>query len=405
MEPSPSGRGPAPDSIRGQGEGKKGEGTEDDFKLMILLNPGPVNVSDRVRNALMGPDICHRESECAELIGNIRRKLLQAFVPGAESDYTAILLTASGTAAVEASIMSCLPPGKRLIHVNNGVYGTRISSIIATQRLGIAEIKYKWDTPPDPDMILKSLKQEPAAHGVVMVHHETTLGLLNPVHEIADHVDSRGGVFVVDSVSGLGGEPLDIAGRHMYMVSGTAGKCIQGFPGVSFVLVRKGFMENVVKYPKRNWYLNLGNYYTAQENGTIPFTPAVQVYAAFDEALSELLEEGVANRIQRYGRMAALIRERMATLGVRAVLPPEHQSNSLTAFYLPEGLILRHGSERAYSVLHDRLKERGYVIYAGQGHFESQIFRVANMGALQDTHVEGFLGAFEEVLKHENRAT
>ena len=65
---------------------------------MILLNPGPVNVSARVRNALMGPDICHRESECAELIGTIRRKLLEAFVPGAESDYTAILLTGSGTA-------------------------------------------------------------------------------------------------------------------------------------------------------------------------------------------------------------------------------------------------------------------------------------------------------------------
>ena len=372
---------------------------------MILLNPGPVNVSDRVRNALMGPDICHRESECAELIGTIRRKLLEAFVPGAESEYTAILLTGSGTAAVEASIMSCLPPGKRLVHVNNGVYGERISSIIATQRLGIAEIKCKWDTPPDPEMILKSLKQQPSAYGVVMVHHETTLGLLNPVHEIAEHVDSRGGVFIVDSVSGLGGEPLDIAGRHMYMVAGTAGKCIQGFPGVSFVLVRKGFMENVVKYPKRSWYLNLGNYYTAQENGTIPFTPAVQLYAAFDEALSELLEEGVANRIERYGRMAALIRERLEALGVRAVLPPEQQSNSLTAFYLPEGLILRHGSGRAYAVLHDRLKERGYVIYAGQGHLESEIFRVANMGALQDTHVAGFLGAFEEVLKHENLVT
>jgi 2-aminoethylphosphonate-pyruvate transaminase len=179
------------------------------------------------------------------------------------------------------------------------------------------------------------------------------------------------------------------------MVAGTAGKCIQGFPGVSFVLVRKGFMENVVKYPKRSWYLNLGNYYETQEKSCIPFTPAVQLYAAFNEALSELLEEGVANRINRYGRMAALIRERMEALGVRAVLPPEQQSNSLTAFYLPEGL--------TYTVLHDRLKERGYVIYAGQGHLESEIFRVANMGALQEKHVEEFLGAFEEVLKHENR--
>ena len=82
---------------------------------MILLNPGPVNVSDRVRKALTFPDICHRESECAELIQNIRDKLLKAFVPGAESDYVAILLTGSGTAAVEASLMSCVPVGKRVL--------------------------------------------------------------------------------------------------------------------------------------------------------------------------------------------------------------------------------------------------------------------------------------------------
>ena len=360
---------------------------------MILLNPGPVNVSERVRKALMVPDLCHRESECAALFGNIRRKLLEAFVPGAESEYTAILLTGSGTAAVEASITSCLPAGKRLIHVNNGVYGERISSIVATQRLGIAEIKSAWDTPPDPERILKSLKQEPAVYAVVMVHHETTLGLMNPVHEIADHVDGRGCVFVVDSVSGLGGEPLDVAGRHVYMVAGTAGKCIQGFPGVSFVLVRKGFMENVVKHPKRSWYLNLANYYEAQKNDSIPFTPAVQVYAAFDEALSELLEEGVANRCERYARFASLIRNRMNVLGVQAVLPAECRSNSVTAFYVPEGL--------TYSVLHDRLKERGYVIYAGQGHLESKIFRVANMGALEEKDVEGFGDACEDVLRQE----
>ncbi len=357
---------------------------------MILLNPGPVNVSDRVRHALTGPDRCHRESECAALFDRIRHKLLTAFVPGAESEYVAILLTGSGTAAVEASIMSCLPAGKRLVHVNNGVYGERISSIVGTQRLGIAEIKCDWDVPPDPDTILKSLKQQPAAHAVAMVHHETTLGLINPVHAIAEHVDSRGCVFVLDSISGLGGEALDIAGRHMYMVAGTSGKCIQGMPGVSFVLVRKGFMDNVMKYPRRSWYLSLANYYEAQERGSVPFTPAVPLYAALDEALSELLEEGVQNRMKRYGRMAAVIREHMRAAGVRAVLPDDRQSNSLTAFYLPDGL--------TYAVLHDRLKERGYIIYAGQGRLESKIFRVANMGALQERHIEGFLEAFDEVV-------
>lgn len=224
-----------------------------------------------------------------------------------------------------------------------------------------------------------------------MVHHETTTGLLNPVKEIAEVVDSQNRVFIVDSVSGLGGEALDIAGSKIYMVAGSAGKCIQGFPGVSFVLVRKGFMDRMKSYPKRSWYLHLPLYYEQQEKATIPFTPAVQVYYAFDEALNELLEEGVSKRIARYKKSAALIRQSMSKLGLKAVLPPQHQSNTLTSYYLPAGL--------TYQVLHDRLKERGYVIYAGQGQLEPKIFRIANMGALSQQDLEGFLGAFQAVLE------
>ena len=92
-----------------------------------------------------------------------------------------------------------------------------------------------------------------------------------------------------------------------------------------------------MKYPKRSWYLNLANYYEEQERGTIPFTPAVQVYYAFREALDELLEEGVENRIHRFKGYAATIRTRLEEWGVKPVLSPALQSNTLTAFYLPEG--------------------------------------------------------------------
>ena len=106
---------------------------------MILLNPGPVNVSERVRQALLRPDICHRESEFSEMLIRIQQKLLTAFVPGAESDYVAVVLTGSGTAAVEAAVMSCLPLGKRMLVLNNGVYGERLSNMIglhSARRLG-----------------------------------------------------------------------------------------------------------------------------------------------------------------------------------------------------------------------------------------------------------------------------
>ena len=358
---------------------------------MILLNPGPVNVSERVRQALLRPDICHRESEFTEVLHSIQAKLLKAFVPGAESEYVAVVVTGSGTAAVEAALMSSVPHGRRMLVLNNGVYGERISQIIGLQRLGVSELKYEWTVRPDPDKLLLALRQHQEVHVVAMVHHETTTGLINPVQEIADIVDSQNRVFVLDAVSALGGEAIDIAKSHIYMVVGTAGKCIQGFPGVSFVLVRKGFVEKMRAYPKRSWYLHLTHYIDNEGRGTIPFTPAVQVYYAFDEALSELLEEGVANRVQRYKKMAAVIRARMAKLGVKAVLPADRQSNTITAYYLPDGV--------SYQTLHDRLKAEGYVIYAGQGNLENKVFRVANMGALTETHFNGFLDAFEQACR------
>ena len=358
---------------------------------MILLNPGPVNVSERVRQALLKPDLCHRESEFTELLHGIQDKLLKAFVPGVEADYAAVLITGSGTSAVESALMSSIPHGRRILIINNGIYGERLSQMVGLHRLGVSELKYEWTVKPDPERLRLALRQHPEVHGVAMVHHETTTGLLNPVKDIAEVVDSQNRVFILDAISALGGETIDVAGSHMYMVAGTAGKCIQGFPGVSFVLVRKGFLERMRTYPKRSWYLHLTHYVDDQGRGTVPFTPAIQIYYAFDEALNELLEEGVAKRIQRYKKMAALIRTRMAALGIKPVLTPERQSNSITAFYLPEGM--------SYQSLHDRLKERGYVIYAGQGNLENKIFRVANMGALTEAQFTGFLDAVEQVCK------
>ena len=151
---------------------------------MILLNPGPVNVSERVRKALNRPDLCHREPECVELLQGIRQKLLKAFVPGSESEYTAVLLTGSGTAAVEAAALSSIPTGKRMLVLNNGVYGERISSMIGVHRLAVPELKMDWTKRPDPEQLRLALRQRPEVHVVAMVHHETTTGLLNPVAEV-----------------------------------------------------------------------------------------------------------------------------------------------------------------------------------------------------------------------------
>ena len=355
---------------------------------MILLSPGPVNVSERVRQALMKPDACHRESEFTDLIEGIQDKLVRAFAPVGE--YLPILLTGSGTAAVEAAVTSCLPPGRRVLVLKNGVYSQRIASIAAAHKMQNMDIQFEWDQRLEAEPVQVALRQNKGIEVVAMVQHETSTGMINPVKEIGAIAKKAGRILLVDGVSSLGGEELDFVSANVGLIAGSSGACIQGFPGIGFVMVRRDIMEQMVTYEQRSVYFHLPTYYRHLEEGSIPFTPAVQLYCAFDEALSELLEEGVPNRIARYRKMARLIRNRMRAIRMKFFLREPLWSSTLTAFNLPEGVHYDH--------LHTLLRERDYVIYAGQAQLADKFFRVANMGALTEANITGFLDAFEEVL-------
>jgi len=357
------------------------------MKKYILLNPGPVNVSPRVQQALLRGDLCHREEEFSDLLVAIRTKLLQAFAP---SGYTAIPVTGSGTLAVESMVSSALPDGKKLLVINNGVYGERMLRMAEAHRIPTVELRYDWTQRPDLGQIESALRDDPAIHAVALVHHETTTGLLNLVTEVGAITRRAGLWLLLDAVSSLAAEDLDLVHDSVDLCACTANKCIQGIPGVSFVLVRNEAMAAMVQYPRRSLYLHLPLHWEAQEKRSVPFTPSVQTWYALDEALDELLEETVAKRVQRHHVAAQLLREGFTRLGLKTLLPAAHQSNTLTSLFLPEGM--------SYPRIHDGLKERGFVIYEGQGKLQTGIFRVANMGHLTLDDFRRFLGVLEEVL-------
>ena len=164
----------------------------------ILLNPGPVNVSPRVQQALLRGDLCHREAEFSDLLRAIRSKLLRAFAP---QDYTSVVISGSGTSAVEAMLSSALPPGKKLLVINNGIYGERMLRMATAHRISSVELRYAWTEPPDIAQIEARLQADPSIGGVALVHHETTTGLLNPVSEVGALTRRLGRVFLLDAVS------------------------------------------------------------------------------------------------------------------------------------------------------------------------------------------------------------
>ncbi|MFQ5897474.1 MAG: pyridoxal-phosphate-dependent aminotransferase family protein [Candidatus Methylomirabilia bacterium] len=353
----------------------------------VLLNPGPVNISERVRQALLRADICHREGEFSSLMASIRSRLCAAFAP---SGYTAVLITGSGSAALEAALVSSVEPGRAILAVVNGVYGERIARMARVHGIRVVEVTTGWTEPPDLAQVEALLARDPGIQVVAMVHHETTTGLINPVAEVGSLTRAAGKSLLVDSISGLGGEALDLRAQRVDLCVGTANKCIQGVPGLAFVLVGHEEVARLAGIPPRSVYLNLPSHWEAQEKGDPLFTPAVQAAYALDEALAELLEETVAGRIARYGRAAALLREGFVRLGLSPLLPAPLRGNTITALELPQGV--------SYASLHDQLKAQGFVIYAGQGVLATRIFRVANMGDISLEEYRQFLTVLEAVL-------
>jgi 2-aminoethylphosphonate-pyruvate transaminase len=199
---------------------------------------------------------------------------------------------------------------------------------------------------------------------------------------------------LLDSISGIGGETLQWNDR-IRVCAGTANKCLQGLPGISFVLMHKEELKRIENFPSRSLYFDLKNYWKEQTLGGVPFTPSVQTFYALDEALKELLREGVSNRICRYKRYSDQLRDGFKALGLEYFINERYHSNTLTALKLPPGL--------SYEVLHDDLKSNGFVIYAGQGALKNIIFRVANMGNLKMQDINRFLKCLKIILSKNHR--
>lgn len=348
-------------------------------RRQILLNPGPTNVSDAVRAAMAGPDWCHREPEYFDLQDEVRALLLECFslAPGS---WTSVLLTGSGTAAVETMVSSAVPRGKKLLIVDNGVYGDRMAKMCAAHGTATVTVRAGWFERPALAEIERTLVEHPDVACVAVVHHETTTGLLNDVPAIGALARRHGKRLLVDAVSSLAGEALDLDASGADYLACTANKCVQGLPGIAFVLARRDALAELAPGTARSLYLDLANLAVKQDRRDTPFTPAVQVMLAMRVALRELREETVARRVARYAGYGRTVRAGLERLGLEILVAPELRSNTITTIALPAG--------RTYDDVHDAYKAEGFVIYAGQGDLRSRAFRIATMGNLDDATLE-----------------
>jgi len=225
---------------------------------------------------------------------------------------------------------------------------------------------------------------------VAVVHHETTTGRLNDLDRLGALAVAHGAALLVDGVSSFGAEAIDFAGGAVAACAATANKCLHGVPGTAFVIASRAALAAAPR-PPRTVYLDLAEYLARQDGHGTPFTQSVQTFYALDRALDEFFAAG--------GRPArqALFSTRMAAIGaclkargVRRLLPVADSSCVLHAFELPPG--------HTYDALHDALKARGYIIYAGQGALSERVFRISAMGDIGADDLARLLQALDEVL-------
>jgi len=351
----------------------------------LLFNPGPTNVSEDVRNAIRTKDICHREKEFFEVLLRVNKNLTKV-LNGSET-HSAVLFASSGTGANEAICASI--HGKVLV-INNGKYSDRICDILGIYKIPINRLKLDSLQPIDLNLIEQQLQGDKEITHIYLVHHETTTGMLSPLRKVGELASKYDKLLCVDSVSSLGGHEFDLQKDNISFCSVSANKCLESFPGISFVIARNSELEKL-QGKSRSFYFNLYEQWKKEQKGETPFTPPVQIIYAMDRALQEFIEEGYEARIIRYKELAATMREGLKKLGFELILfPEEYQSNILTTIKMPEVM--------DYWNIHDKLKERGITIYSDKSVLDKGRFRVATLGHITSRDIDWFLQNLQEVM-------
>ncbi len=363
------------------------ERTDNDY---LLLTPGPLSTSPTVRLA-MDRDWCTWDDDYNHgVVTPIRRRLVQLATSACPDEYTCVLMQGSGTFSVEATIGTAVPSDGQLLVLANGAYGNRLAQI--AERLNIDHIVHDSGEldPPDLRRLEEELDGRPDLSHVVVVHNETTTGMMNPLDDIAGIVKSRDRVLLVDSMSAFGGVPLDVGELGIDYIISSANKCIQGVPGFGFIIARRSLLEQT-RGQARSLSLDLYDQWRVMEDGQGKwrYTSPTHTVRAFYQALQELDEEGgIEARHARYAENQRRLVEGMERLGFQCVLPKAYHSPIITSFLNPDH------PDYEFRRFYDLLKQQGFVIYPGKVTGVDS-FRIGTIGHVFPDDIDRLIDAVE----------
>jgi alanine-glyoxylate transaminase / serine-glyoxylate transaminase / serine-pyruvate transaminase len=358
----------------------------------LLMGPGPSDVAPSVLQAMSNPLLGHLDPVFVKMMDEIKMMLREVFQTKNEMTFP---VSGTGSAGMEFCFVNLLEPGDEAVIGMNGVFGNRMVDVAERCGAKVTKVEAPWGRIIEPGQVAEAVRNR-RPKVVAVVHAETSTGALTPAEEISKIAHDAGALFVLDTVTSLGGCPVRVDAWQVDAVYSGTQKCLSCPPGLAPVSLSPRALEVATKRKTKvqSWYLdvNLLASYWGQER-VYHHTAPISMNYALHEALRLVLEEGLENRWKRHERAHIQLRKGIEARGLRIASQEGHQLWQLNAITVPEGV------DEA-NVRKKLLNDFSIEIGAGLGPLKGKIWRVGLMGeTAREAKVAGFLDAFAECLK------
>jgi len=359
----------------------------------FLQVPGPTNIPDRVLQAMAFPAMDHRGPDFQNLSINILKKIKLIF----KSEDPVVIFPSAGTGAMEASLANTLSEGDKILMFETGHFATEWCQAARRYKLNVDFVPGDWRTGADPKIVEKKLREDKnhEIKAVLVTHNETSTGIKSQVEEVRKAIDSTNhpALFMVDTISSLGSYNYDHQKWKVDVTVGGSQKGLMCPPGLSFNAISPKALDAYKKSNLTKSYFDWGQMLENNKSGFYPYTPAVNLLYALNEAVDMLLEEGLENVFKRHKRHADATRIAVETWGLEILAKnPIERSDSITAIMVPDG----HDSDNLRKIIYDNYN---MSLGTGLNKVKGKVFRIGHMGDLNDLTLAGTLSGVEMGLK------
>jgi len=355
----------------------------------LVMLPGPTNVPHRVIQAMSAPVINHRAEDFWKLYKRIQEKTKKVF----QTENDLVVLTASGTGGVEASVVNLIRKGDKVVIPVNGEFSSRLADLIDTVGGQTVRIKAPFGEIPSFEKIEEAFENNKDVKALYVVYNETSAGTRITWLDKASNLTSKHGVFfVVDAVSNLGGDELPVDKWNVDICVTASQKALASPAGLAPISVSARAKKFMIDNPPSTLYFNLPRYFKYYSDRTeTPFTPALPLYFAFDEALDVIIEEGMLARIKRHQACAQAFYAALSHMGFTPFAKLDARSNTVIALHYRNGV-----EDKTFRTL--VANNFKVLIAGGFGELKGKVFRIGSMGEVNHYHVMRTLSAIESAL-------